>query len=205
VKVTSLLFVVALAAGISAAAQSTTPQTPPKPPASTPPTPETKTPAKPPASTIPTLELQTLAVPTPQVPTAPMPAVPASRKFTAESGVIFSLIYATKTADFEAVLARVKEALTKSQDPKRKQQALGWRIMKGLEPGPGGNVVYMWLFDPAVKDVEYSITSILLEAFPNEAQDLWAKYTACFAAPQSMLNLQQVLTMGPAGTVTVPK
>ena len=26
-----------------------------------------------------------------------------------------------------------------------------------------------------------------------------------FAAPQSMLNLSQVLTMGPAGTVTVPK
>jgi pyruvate/2-oxoglutarate dehydrogenase complex dihydrolipoamide acyltransferase (E2) component len=189
VKVTSLLFVVALAAGTSAAAQSTTPQTPPKPTA---PTPSTQTPAT--------------QTPAPaQVPTAPMPAVPASRMFTAESGVMFSLILPTKTADFEAVLARVKEALTKSQDPKRKQQALGWRVLKGVEPGPGGNIVYMWLFEPAVKDVEYSITSILTEAFPNEAQDLWAKYTACFAAPQSMLNLSQVLTMGPAGTVTVPK
>ena len=136
-----------------------------------------------------------------------MPAVPASRKFTAESGVMFSLILPAKTAEFEAVLARVKEALAKSQDPKRKQQALSWRVMKGQEAGPGGNVVYMWLFDPAVKDVEYSITAILTEAFPNEAQDLWAKYTACFAAPQSMLNLSQVLTMGPAGTGTgtVPK
>ena len=192
-KVTSLLFVVALAAGLSAAAHPTTPQAPAKPPA---PTTPTQTPAAP------APESQAAAA---QVPTAPMPAVPASRKFTAESGVMFSLILPTKTADFEAVLARVKEALTKSQDPKRKQQALSWRVLKGLEAGPGGNVVYMWLFDPAVKDVEYSITSILTEAFPSEAQDLWAKYTACFAAPQSMLNLQQVLTMGPAGTVTVPK
>jgi hypothetical protein len=174
VRVTSLLFVVALAAGTSAAAQSTAPQTPPQTPAA-------------------------------QVPAAPTPAVPASRKFTAESGVMFSLILPAKTADFEAVLARVKEALAKSPDPKRKQQALSWRVLKGVESGPGGNVVYMWLFDPAVKDVEYSITSILTEAFPSEAQDLWAKYTACFAAPQSMLNLTQVLTMGPAGTVTVPK
>jgi hypothetical protein len=178
--VRSLLFVVALAAGLSAAAQSPPPQTPPKPQAPA-------APAQTPAAA--------------QVPAATMPAVPASRMFTADSGVMFSLILPAKTADFEAVLARVKEGLAKSQDPKRKQQALGWRVMKGAEPGPGGNIVYMWLFEPAVKDVEYSITSILTEAFPNEAQDLWAKYTACFAAPQSMLNLSQVLTMGPAGTV----
>ena len=116
---------------------------------------------------------------------------------------MFSLIYTAKTADYEAVLARVKEALAKSQDPKRKQQALSWRVLKGVETGPGGNTFYLWFFDPPVKDVEYSITQILTEAFPNEAQDLWAKYTACFAQPQSMLNLTQVLIMG--ATLTVPK
>ncbi len=180
-KVTSFLFVVALAAGFTAAAQSA-----PSTPAQTP-------------------TAQTPATAAPQVPTAATPAVPATRKFTAESGVMFSLILKDKTADFESVLGRVKEALAKSQDPKRKQQALSWRVMKGVEPGPAGNVFYIWLFDPAVKDVEYSITSILTEAFPNEAQDLWAKYTSCFASPQSMLNLTQVLSMGPAGTVAVPK
>jgi hypothetical protein len=180
VKVSAFLAVVALAVGIPAAAQ-TTPATPAQ------------------APTAP----QTTA--SPQVPAATMPAVPASRKFTADTGVMFSLILASKTADFESVLARVKEALAKSQDPKRKQQALSWRVLKGVEPGAGGNIVYIWFFDPAVKDVEYSITTILTEAFPNEAQDLWAKYTACFASPQSMLNLQQVLSMGPAGTVAVPK
>jgi hypothetical protein len=35
--------------------------------------------------------------------------------------------------------------------------------LKGVEPGPGGNIVYIWLFDPAVKDIEYSITTILAE------------------------------------------
>jgi hypothetical protein len=198
--VKSFVLVVALAAGFPAAAQSTPPQTPPQPPATSTPTQNpTQTPGtQPPGS-------QTGTAPLAGVPTAATPAVPASRKFTAESGVMFSLILANKTADFEAVLARVKEALTKSQDPKRKQQALSWRVLKGAEPGAGGNIVYIWLFDPAVKDVEYSITSILTEAFPNEAQDLWAKYVACFASPQSMLNLTQVLSMGPAGTAAVPK
>ena len=140
-----------------------------------------------------------------QTPAAPLPAVPASRKFTSDAGIMFSVIYATKTADYEAVLARVKEALAKSKDPKKQQMALGWRVLKGLEAGPGGHVVYIWFFDPPVKDEDYSITTILAEAFPNEVQDLWAKYTACFVSGQVMLNLQQVLMMGPAGTVTVPK
>lgn len=204
-KVSSLVFVVALAAGTPAAAHSPAQQPPAKPPA-TPPSgtaPVTQPPA--PTTAGQTTTGQTPAGQTPAAPAAPLPSVPASRKFTSDSGIMFSVIYANKTADFEAVLARVKEALGTSQDPKRKQQALSWRVLKGLEAGPGGNVVYVWFLDPAVKDVDYSITTILAEAFPNEAQDLWAKYTACFVGGQSMLNLQQVLTMGPAGTVTVPK
>jgi hypothetical protein len=190
------VFVVALAAGTPAAAQPAAQQAPAKPPA-TPPS-GTAPVAQPPATPV--------AGQPPAVPAAPPPAVPASRKFTSDSGVMFSIIKADKTTDFEAVLARVKEALAASQDPKRKQQALSWRVLKGLEAGPGLNtVVYVWLLDPAVKDVDYSITTILAEAFPNEAQDLWSKYTSCFVSGQTMLNLQQVLNMGPAGTVTVPK
>jgi hypothetical protein len=174
--------VLALAAGIPAAAQS--PVQPLPAPA----------PAQPPAAP---------AAGQAQAPaTPPPPSVPASRKFTSDAGVMFSAIKPDKTADFEAVMARVKDALAKSQDPQRKQQALSWRVFKGLEAGPGGAVIYIWLIDPPVKDIEYVITDILREAFPNEAQDLWAKYIACFLSGQTMLNLQQVLNMSPA---IVPK
>jgi hypothetical protein len=141
--------------------------------------------------------------PNPAAPAAQQPAVPASRKFTSDAGMIFNMIKPDKTADFEAVLARIKEALGKSQDPKRKQQALSWRVFKGLEAGPGGNIVYVFFMDPAAKEEDYSVTAILTEAFPNEAQDLWAKYTACFVAGQTMLNLQQTVNMSP--TATNPK
>jgi hypothetical protein len=175
-NVSSVVLVIALAAGRPAAAQS---------PAQTPPA--------------------TPAAPAPQAPgavPAPVPSVPASRMFTADSGVMFSVINPAKVADFEAVMLRIKEALAKSTDPKRKQQALGWRVFKGVEAGPGGNVVYVSFFDPPVKDAEYSVTDILREAFPNEAQDLWAKYVACFVQGQVMLNLKQVVNMSPA---LVPK
>jgi hypothetical protein len=176
VKTSAFLVAVALAAGSLAAARTQQPPTP--------------APGQPPAAPV-----AGQAAP-------PAPSVPASRKFTSDAGIMFSAIKPDKTADFEAVMARVKEALGKSQDPQRKQQALSWRVFKGLETGPGGAVIYVWLLDPPVKDVEYVITDILREAFPNEAQDLWAKYTACFLSGQTMLNLQQVLNMSPA---IVPK
>jgi hypothetical protein len=129
--------------------------------------------------------------------TPPPPAVPASRKFTSDAGVIFSTIKSDKTADFEAIMARVKEGLAKTTNPKYKQMALSWRVFKGLEAGPGGSVVYVWIIDPPVKDVEYTVTDILRDAFPNEAQDLWAKYTACFVSGQTMLNLELKTNMSP--------
>lgn len=195
-KVSSLLFVMALAAGRPAAAQSPAQPPPAKPPATSPSgqAPVTQPPA-------PTTAGQTTAGQTPAAPAAPLPAVPASRRFTSDAGMMFSVIKPDKTADFEAVMARVKEALGKSQDPKRKQQALSWRMFKGLEAGPGGGIVYIWFFDPAVKDQEYVITGILAEAFPNEVQDLWAKYTACFVSGQTMLNLQMTLNMSPTAAI----
>ena len=133
----------------------------------------------------------------PGTPAAPPAAVPSSRKFTTDAGLMFSVIKPDKTADFEMVMAKVKDALGKSQDPKRKQQALSWRVFKGQETAPGGGIVYVWFIDPPVKDVDYTVTDILTEAFPNEAQDLWAKYTACFVSGQTMLNLAAMLNMSP--------
>jgi hypothetical protein len=133
----------------------------------------------------------------PGQPAAPPPAVPASRRFTSDAGMVISTIKADKIADFEAVMTRVKEGLAKSTNPQRKQMALSWRVFKALESGPGGVVVYVWFIDPPVKDIEYVVTDILKEAFPNEAQDLWSKYQACFTSGQTMLNLQLTTNMSP--------
>src|SRR5512141_210855 len=51
------------------------------------------------------------------------PAQPAGRKFTAPAGLSFNIIKPEKAADFEKFVGRLHEALYKSADPKRKQQA----------------------------------------------------------------------------------
>jgi hypothetical protein len=131
----------------------------------------------------------------------PPAAAPQTRTFTADGGLIFNIIKPDHTSDFEMVIGRLKEALAKSPDPKRKQQAAGWKVFKALEPFQG-NVLYLFILDPAVKDADYTVSKILSEVLPNEVQDLWKKYADSYAAGQSLTNLQLIANMAsgvPAG------
>src|SRR2546428_12929811 len=79
-------------------------------------------------------------------------AAPANNPFVfpGDGGVILNFVKADKTADFEMVLGKVKEALTKAEKPERKQQANGWKVLKASEPGPTGAVPYVFIMDPVV-------------------------------------------------------
>ena len=67
---------------------------------------------------------------------APAQAAPApqARVFTGDVGLMFNVIKPDKTADFEMVVGKLKEALAKSDDPVHKQMAQGWRVLKNPEP-----------------------------------------------------------------------
>src|SRR5882757_5925304 len=97
--------------------------------------------------------------------------------FPGDGGVILNFVKADKTADFEMVLGKVKEALAKSEKPERKEQAAGWRVFKATEPGPGGAVMYVFFMDPTSKTAEYSVGSILVEGFGAEGQTLYKTYS----------------------------
>ena len=139
--------------------------------------------------------------PAQQQPAAPTPG----RTFSSDAGMFFNMIKPDKTADFEMIIAKVKDALAKSPNPVRKQQAAGWKVFKSVEPGmplPDGTraVLYIFYIDPAVKDADYTITKILSESFPSEVQDLYNKLVACYPQQggQSIVNLQLVGTMAAA-------
>src|SRR5262252_8436096 len=78
------------------------------------------------------------------------PAAPANNPFVfpGDGGVILNFVKADKTADFESVLAKVKEGLAKSEKPERKQQAAGWKVFKATEGGPNSAVIYVFTMDP---------------------------------------------------------
>ena len=94
------------------------------------------------------------------------------------------------------VLNKTKEALAKSEKPERKQQAASWRVYKSDQAAANGNVTYVMIIDPAIKDADYNIINILNEAFPAEIQALFKSYTESFASGLIPINLVPVVDYG---------
>jgi len=109
---------------------------------------------------------------------------------------MFNVIKADKTADFEMVIGKLKEAMAKSENPVRKQQAAGWRVFKQSEPLPNGNILYVFLVDPTVKDADYTVSRILAEVFPVEVQELFKVYSGAFAGGVTLANYTLVNHLG---------
>ena len=124
---------------------------------------------------------------------APAPAVPNARVFNGGAGLILYTIKPGSTADFEMVLNKTKEALMKSEKPERKQQAASWRVYKSDAKAANGNVTYVMIIDPAIKDADYNIVNILNEVFPAEIQALFKSYTEAFASGLIPINLLPVV------------
>ena len=86
-----------------------------------------------------------------------------------------------KTADFEQIMAKLREALHKSTDPQRRQQADGWKVMRVVKPMPDGNIAYVHIVNPVVKGADYTIMQALYDAYPGERQALYELYRGAFA------------------------
>jgi hypothetical protein len=123
------------------------------------------------------------------VASAQQAAAPAKRTFAPDAGLLLNFIKPDKTADFEAVMAKVKEALTKSTNADRNAQAKGWKVFKSPDPA-GENVLYVFVIDPSVKDADYTISNILAESFPPaEVNELYKKYAEAYGTGQQPVNL----------------
>jgi hypothetical protein len=119
--------------------------------------------------------------------------------FGSEAGIIFNPIKPDQTAAFEAAMEKIREALAKSSDPVRKQQAAGWRVYKAQE-GMGPNALYVFVMDPAVKGGDYQMFNILQEGLGDqEAREIWKTLAPAYAAGQSILNLTVLQNFGGGG------
>lgn len=119
-----------------------------------------------------------------------------TRVFGSDAGLVLNFIKADKTADFEAIVAKLKEALAKSDKPERKQQAASWKVFRAMEPGANGSVLYVFDVDPAVPGADYTVSNILAEAFPEEVQTLYKQYADAYASGQNFVNLKLVAALG---------
>ena len=84
-------------------------------------------------------------------------SAPQKTTFTGDVVLQAFTVNPDKTADYEMVIAKLKESLSKSEAPEAKQQLAGWKVIKNATPNPDGSIVYIHVISPVVKDADYSI------------------------------------------------
>jgi len=132
----------------------------------------------------------------PPAPAGQAQTVSNARVFPNDAGMVLNFIKPDKTADFEMIMGKLKEALSKSEKPERKQQASGWKVFKSADPA-GANTLYVYVIDPSVKGADYQVSNIIAEAFPAaEANELLKKYADCYAQGMNILNLTILQNLG---------
>jgi hypothetical protein len=150
---------------------------------------------QPPAQTQPaTPPAQQQPPPAQQQPAQPAAATPT---FSGDVGILLVQIKPDQTAAYEGLLAKLKEALAKSEKPERKAMAAGWKVYKSGD-AMAGNTLYVHIVDKVSPGQDYLETyKLISEAFPTEVQDLYAKTKDAFA-PNGLgrLNLTLVTALG---------
>jgi len=105
-------------------------------------------------------------------------------------------INADKTADYEKILARVKEVLGQSSSADAKQQLAGWKVMKMAKPMPDGKIIYTHVITP-VPGADYNILQILYATIkdPTEQKAIYDQYRGAFSGNLSLASGGIVLDM----------
>jgi hypothetical protein len=115
----------------------------------------------------------------------------APQKFTMDGELaLWSVaINGDKTADYEKILARVKEVLAKQDAPEAKQQLAGWKVMKMAKPMADGKVIYTHVITP-VPGADYNILQVLYATVtdPTEQKTLYDMYRGAFAQNLSLAS-----------------
>jgi len=155
------------------------------------------------------------AAPTPPVPgtvQCPAPTPPATlpaRSFNAPVGMLLQPVLSSKVEDFKTFLAYVVDAVAKTTDATVRKQAQGWKIYQMAETGPNGDVLFAFVFDPAVPCVDYAFGPILNGAIPDGAKltEIFSLYTSSVRGGPYLMNLVPVTIASPpveAGSSTAP-
>lgn len=98
--------------------------------------------------------------------TQPAQAAPTPLNFTGDVVLWAFAINPDKTADYEQVLAKLKESLQKITRPEAKEQLAGWKVIKNSAAQQDGTILYIHVID-VVKGADYSINNIVYEAFTD--------------------------------------
>lgn len=124
------------------------------------------------------------------------PQAPPAVNFTTPAGILIHQIKGDRTADFDWLVGKMKEALLKSEDAVVKQQAAGFKVYKNVDALPQtGNIMYVILVHPSVAGADYNMITLLnivYKAFPEEQQEIYKRVQGAFGGGVTRWNLEPI-------------
>ena len=122
---------------------------------------------------------------------------PQKTMFTGDVVIQAFSINPDKTADYEQIIAKLKDALSKSEVPEAKQQLAGWKVIKNAMPNPDGTIVYIHVISPVVKNADYSVMNNIYSAVkdPAEQKAVYDMYRGALKAPLFVIQGPMVIDL----------
>jgi hypothetical protein len=110
---------------------------------------------------------------------------PQKTTYSGDAVIAAYVVNAGKEADYEKVIATLKDSLAKSSKPEAKQQLAGWKVIKNSANQPDGSPLYLHIITPVVKDADYSITNIVYDVVtdPTARTDFFNLYKGALQKP----------------------
>lgn len=128
-------------------------------------------------------------------PAQPTATDPATITFSTTTGLIVVPIHANRTADYEAVIVALQDALSKAEDPEVRTLAAGWRVFKSADADAKSNALYVHVLAPAITGTDYRPSLWLDKLLGGAPPELLTKYRDAFAGAPSRLSLVELAHM----------
>ena len=119
---------------------------------------------------------------------------PAPTTYTGDVAIVMYAINPGKEADYEQVIAKLREALGKSTAPDAKQQLAGWKVFKSEKPLTNDGPTYIHIISPVVKGADYNIVQIVYGVSTDDEK--LAFYNLYKGALKGALSLVQAKDIG---------
>ena len=122
---------------------------------------------------------------------AEKPKPPANKvTYAADTVIVIYSINPGKDADYEQVIAKLRDALNKSTEPEAKQQLAGWKIVKSQTSlTKDTSSSYIHIISPVVKGADYSIVNIVYAVSnDDEKRAFYELYKGALKSGLSQMN-----------------
>lgn len=118
-------------------------------------------------------------------------------RFDTDAGMLLTPIKPDKTADFEAVMQVIRDAMRRSSSTVRQEQAKSLKVYRAAEPS-GANALYVILMDPVVPRADYDFAAILKDSMPAaEMVKTLKRLNDCYASKMNKLSLSTNFAAAP--------